>query len=146
MKKIIILGSGVAGLTAGICGQKNGFETVIYEKNPWIGGSCSAWKRNGFVIDNCLHWLTGTREGSPDTEMWRELGVLKPDEPLEKRPYFLACNAQGKTVTLWRDISKTRKEMLEISPEDAEEINAFLDCVQFFADLMTSDFSAVLYS
>lgn len=142
MKKIIIIGSGVAGLTAGICGQKNGFETIIYEKNPWVGGSCSAWKRNGFVIDNCLHWLTGTRDGSPDKKMWEELGVLKPGEQLIQRPYFLACEAEGATVTLWRDISKTRKEMLEISPADKDEINAFLNCVQFFADLMNSGLSA----
>ena len=36
----------------------------------------------------------------------------------------------------------TRKEMLEISPADKDEINAFLNCVQFFADLMNSGLSA----
>ena len=36
-KKIIIIGGGVAGLSAGIFGQKNGFETVVYEKNAWTG-------------------------------------------------------------------------------------------------------------
>jgi len=141
-KKIAIVGAGVAGLSAGVYGQLNGFETVIYEKNSWIGGSCSGWKRNGYTIDNCLHWLTGTREGSPDREMWMELGVLKSDEPLVKRDLFFASSADGQTVTLWRDINRTRTEMLQISPEDKTEIESFLDCVELFAGLLKiSDFS-----
>ncbi|MCI6716796.1 MAG: NAD(P)-binding protein [Mollicutes bacterium] len=32
MKKVIIIGGGISGLTAGILLQKKGFKTVIYEK------------------------------------------------------------------------------------------------------------------
>ena len=38
MKKVIIIGGGISGLTAGIVLQKSGFETHIYEKNPIGGG------------------------------------------------------------------------------------------------------------
>jgi phytoene dehydrogenase-like protein len=141
-KKILIIGGGVAGLTAGIYGQKAGLQTIIYEKNSWIGGSCSAWKRNGYTIDNCLHWLTGTQEGSADREMWTELGVLQDNVPTVKRPYFLASEADGVTITLWPDIKRTRQEMLLASPEDSDEINNFLDCVEFFAGLITGGMSA----
>ncbi len=138
-KKIIIIGGGVAGLSAGIYGQLNGFETVIYEKNPWIGGSCSAWKRKGFVIDNCLHWLTGTKENTPTQKMWMELGVLKKDVPLVKREIFLASRVENQTATLWRDLEKSRNELIALSPEDEDEINGFLDCVKFIGGLLNSD-------
>lgn len=140
-KKVLIIGAGVAGLTAGIYGQREGFETVIFEKNPWIGGSCSGWKRGEYTIDNCLHWLTGTWQGGSDYAMWEYLGVLDKNVPVIKRNSFLSSTAGGITVNLWRDINRTRKEMLEISPEDAEEINNFLDCVEFFASLITGGMS-----
>ena len=140
-KKIIIIGGGVAGLSAGIYGQKNGFETVIYEKNPWVGGACSAWKRNGFTIDNCLHWLTGTNEKSTTRKLWEDLGVLGKDVPLIKRDEFLSSRSGNQTATLWRDLEKTRNELLTLSPDDKSEINGFVDCVIFINKALNSNVS-----
>ena len=58
MKKIVIIGGGIAGMTAGVLLQKEGFTTEIYEKNVLPGGQCTGWKREGYFIDNCIHWLT----------------------------------------------------------------------------------------
>lgn len=38
MKKTVIVGGGIAGLTAGVYAQLNGFKSEIYEKNPVAGG------------------------------------------------------------------------------------------------------------
>ena len=43
--KIIIIGGGIAGLSAGVFGQKYGFETEIFEMHTVPGGQCTAWKR-----------------------------------------------------------------------------------------------------
>ena len=76
MKKIAIVGAGVAGMAAGIYAQKSGFQTIICEKNPLPGGECTGWDRQGYHIDGCIHWLTGTREGTPLRRMWEEVGAL----------------------------------------------------------------------
>ena len=55
MKKVIIIGAGIAGLTAGVHLQKAGYETEVYEKNPLPGGMCTGWMREGYFIDNCIH-------------------------------------------------------------------------------------------
>lgn len=68
MKKIIVIGAGIGGLSAGIYGRLAGYEVDIYEKNPVAGGQCMGWNRKGHHIDNCIHWLTGTREGSAGSE------------------------------------------------------------------------------
>lgn len=39
MKKIIIIGGGVSGLTAGIYAQQAGFQSSIYERNALPGGA-----------------------------------------------------------------------------------------------------------
>jgi phytoene dehydrogenase-like protein len=46
-KKIVIIGAGPAGLTAGIYARQAGFEVVVLEKHNLPGGLCTAWKRDG---------------------------------------------------------------------------------------------------
>ena len=134
-KKIAIIGGGVAGLSAGIYGQRLGYETTVYEKNSVLGGSLSGWYRNGYAIDNCLHWLTGTAADTPTNLMWKELGVINDETKIVERPYLISSETNGVRVTLWRDAEKTRQEMLEISPEDEKEINLFIDCVNVASDI-----------
>ena len=38
MRKVVIVGGGIAGMTAGVLLQKVGFDTEIYEKNALPGG------------------------------------------------------------------------------------------------------------
>lgn len=129
MKKVVIVGAGISGMTAGIYLQKAGFETEIYEKNAVPGGQCTGWKREGYMIDNCIHWLTGTKEGSGLHELWKEVGALGDGIEVYEKEKFFSTELNGETLTLWRDKERTRKELLALSPEDAEEINQLMDMV-----------------
>lgn len=137
-KKIAIIGGGVAGLSAGIYGQRAGYDTIIYEKNPVPGGSLSGWYRNGYAIDNCLHWLTGTAPNTPTNKQWVDLGVLNEDTVIVQRPYLYSSETDGVRLYLWRDPERTRKELLEVSPEDGVEINLFIDCVNVATDVIAN--------
>lgn len=136
MKKVIIVGGGIAGMTAGILLQKAGFQTEIFEKNAVPGGQCTGWKREGYFIDNCIHWLTGTREGSALHELWKEIGALGDNVEVHEKEMFFSSRLNGETLTFWRDKERTRQEMLELSPEDEKEINKLMDYVEL-AETMT---------
>ena len=114
MKKVVIVGAGIAGMTAGVLLQKAGFTTEIYEKNALPGGQCTGWKREGYFIDNCIHWLTGTRPGSALHELWKEIGALGDGVELHEKKMFFSSKLNGQTLTFWRDKERTRKEMLEL--------------------------------
>lgn len=122
MKKVVIIGAGISGLTAGIYLQKAGITTEIYEKNQVPGGQCTGWKREGYFIDNCIHWLTGTKEGSGLNELWKEVGALGQDVELYHKEKFYTSELNGETITFWRDKERTRQELLSLSPEDQDEI------------------------
>ncbi|HHZ07034.1 MAG TPA: NAD(P)/FAD-dependent oxidoreductase [Clostridiales bacterium] len=130
MKKIVIVGGGIAGMTAGILLQKAGFDTAIYEKNALPGGQCTAWKRDGYTIDNCIHWLTGSKPGSGLYELWEETGALGDGVEIYQKKMFYSSKLNGDTLTFWRDKERTRKEMLALSPEDEVEINKLMKYVQ----------------
>lgn len=86
----------LAGLSAGIYGQKQGFETEIYEKHGIAGGQCTGWDREGCHIDNCIHWLTGTREGTKLYQMWEEVGALGKNVQVIQSDFFIPLKLVGK--------------------------------------------------
>jgi phytoene dehydrogenase-like protein len=72
-KSVIIVGAGMAGLSAGCYARMNGYKARIYEMHTIAGGLCTAWKKRGYTFDISMHMLTGSVSG-PFHKMWKELG------------------------------------------------------------------------
>jgi len=80
LSKILIIGAGISGLSAGCYGLMNGFETHIFEKHSKAGGLCTIWTRNGFTIGTS-GWVNGSGpENNEFHQFWNELGALKNQE------------------------------------------------------------------
>ncbi|NCA80706.1 MAG: hypothetical protein EOM76_11090, partial [Sphingobacteriia bacterium] len=61
--KIAILGSGIAGISAGYYLKKIGQQSVIFEKDNDWGGLCGQFSINGFRFDRFVHFtFTNNRE------------------------------------------------------------------------------------
>lgn len=76
-KKVNIIGAGLTGLSTGIYLQQSGIDTEIFELSGWAGGMCSAWVRNGYRFDGCIHWMVGTKPGDGFNKLYREVGALE---------------------------------------------------------------------
>lgn len=48
-KKVVILGAGVSGLSAGIYALQAGYSVEIYEKNKVPGGECTGWNSKDII-------------------------------------------------------------------------------------------------
>ena len=131
MARILIIGGGVAGLSAGIYALKNGHRVIICEHHSVVGGNLTGWTRNGYHIDNCIHWLTGTNKHSSLYKAWEELGVLGGIEILQNESLY-TCSFNNQTLSLYRNLDRLKREMLALSLEDEREINAFIDNVKTF--------------
>ncbi|KKG08721.1 NAD(P)/FAD-dependent oxidoreductase [Methanosarcina sp. 2.H.A.1B.4] len=129
MKKIIIIGGGIAGLSAGIFAQKNGFESVILEINHNLGGECTGWDRQGYHIDGCIHWLVGTKPGTPIHDLWVTVGALN-GVGIYHPESFLAFEHDGIIVHFYRDLDRLRSSWLELSPEDKAAIEDFCQVIR----------------
>lgn len=101
--KLIIIGAGIAGLSAGYFARKNGFEVEIYEKNSIVGGECIGWDRERYHIDGCIQWLTGTKEGTDINDLWKEVGALE-DSKVIQLDEFIRFNLGGEEIVFWRDL------------------------------------------
>lgn len=130
-EKVVIIGGGIAGLSAGVYALLAGFDAVIYEKNAIPGGECIGWNRNGYHIDNCIHWLTGTRKDTALYDVWKTVGALSDDMEYAKVDSFYTATHNGQSVTLWKDLKRTEAELIQAAPEDEEEIKKFIQAVEY---------------
>ena len=122
MKKVIIVGAGISGLTAGIYARQSGFDVTIYESHTIPGGASTSWKRKGYLFEGGMHWLTGSSPKTPLNKVWREVGALNDDVRIINRDPFYTFEYKGQTACLYRDIDKLKQHFLEISPQDRNEI------------------------
>jgi len=127
--KIIIIGGGIAGLSAGVFGQKYGFETEIFEMHTVPGGQCTAWKRKGYMFDYCIAWLMGSSSGSMNT-MWKQLGALSEDVPIINPEVFIRnVDNEGQEFLMYKDMQKWEAYLKSISPEDEEAISRMFSII-----------------
>ena len=51
MKRVIVIGAGVAGLAAAARLQHAGYEVTLFEKEPLVGGKMNQIREEGFTFD-----------------------------------------------------------------------------------------------
>ncbi len=56
MKKIAVIGSGFAGLSAASCLAKEGYDVNVFEKNSMAGGRARKFEADGFTFDMGPSW------------------------------------------------------------------------------------------
>jgi phytoene dehydrogenase-like protein len=121
-KKILIIGGGVAGISAGIYAKLNGFDAEIIEMHSITGGQCTAWDRKGYRFDYCLHWLVGTRKG-PFNEIWKETNVLNDQvEIIDHEIHTKLFGPDGTEFILYTNLDKWENYLIEMAPEDTRSI------------------------
>ncbi len=135
MAKVLIIGGGVAGITAGIYAQKAGLESAVYERHHTPGGLLSWWKRRGYLIDNCVHWLTGTNSKTAIYKVWKDVGVLGEDIRVIQPESFMQVELDGQTLNVWHDVDRLHRDLLRIAPEDRKEIEEFIKLLHIYQDV-----------
>jgi phytoene dehydrogenase-like protein len=136
-QSIIIIGAGMGGLSAGIYGRLNGFETRIFEMNTVPGGQCASWKRGGFVFDACIHHLFGCSPASPIYGLWSEVGAM-PRDFVRPAECTSVLSPDGKLFRDYYDLEKLESHLHELAPADSKVIKAYIRGIKVFSkgDLM----------
>ncbi|MBN1580321.1 MAG: NAD(P)/FAD-dependent oxidoreductase [Anaerolineae bacterium] len=135
MKSIIIIGAGIAGLSAGSYGQMNGYRTQIFELHDKPGGLCTSWKRKGYTFDGCIHWLVGSKAGSGMNHIWQELGALEGRQVVDHSEFTRIEGPGGKAFIVYTDIDRLEQHMKELSPADGQVIDELCKMIRRFTQL-----------
>ena len=131
---VLVIGGGVAGLCAGIYLRRLGFDVEILEQHALAGGLATAWRRNGFTFENCIHWLVGSKDGGPLNATWKEVIDINRLEFFEDSVFEVLERGEER-LTLYRDPNRLEAELLDKAPQDATAIRAFVGLVRKIARL-----------
>jgi len=134
-RKIIIIGAGIAGLSAGCYGQMNGYDTEIFEMHNIPGGLCTSWTRKGYTFDGCIHFLMGTNQNSWLNNFWKTVGAIQGNENeiINPEVYMQIDGELGEKLILYSDINKLEKHMLGLSFEDSSLILELTEAIRNFS-------------
>jgi phytoene desaturase len=129
---VVIIGGGLAGLSAGCHARTSGFRATILEHNVALGGVCTAWPRGDYTVDGCIHWLTG----GPFARLYDELHITPrvAVRPLEQFLTYID-EATGDRVEIARDPARLREQLRSIAPHDGGAIDDLLAGARQLADL-----------
>lgn len=73
---VVIIGSGLGGLTCGAILAKNGYRVCVLEKNQQIGGCLQTFSRDKTVFDSGVHYVGGLAPGQNLHQIFKYLGIF----------------------------------------------------------------------
>lgn len=130
--RLVIIGGGLAGLSAGCYARANDFDVTIVEHNLALGGVCTAWQRGPYLVDGCIHWLTG----GPFARIYEELGIVPPVRLHVLDEWMRYRHAKdGWEVSIQRNLATMFGALRDLAPEDADELSRMQDAVGHVADM-----------
>ncbi len=126
-KTAIIIGAGIAGLATGIYAQMNGYRTHIFEQHTLPGGVCTAWKRGGYTLDGCIHFLMGCHPERAFYRLYHEVGALAGNRLIRAEHYLhFFDESSGRELQITRDLERLAQDLQALAPADTGVIGPFI--------------------
>ncbi|GIQ87558.1 hypothetical protein KIPB_009620 [Kipferlia bialata] len=132
---IAVVGGGIAGLAASITLASEGRRVVLIESHSQLGGLCAFWKRRGYTIDGCVHWMTGAAQdgmmGPRFHDLWHSLGV--DTDAATRAGYTVFSPGDYPThpeVEFGTDYRATRAALKEQFPSDSALIDEYFEVAE----------------
>ncbi|MEW6587484.1 MAG: NAD(P)/FAD-dependent oxidoreductase, partial [Nitrospirota bacterium] len=121
---VIIVGSGMGGLTCGALLAKNGLNTMIVEQHFKPGGYVTSYKRDGFLFD-VVHVIGGLRDGAPLERIFSYLGLNDKIRFVEVEKTFRFVYPDV-TIDCYTDMYKYEQELFDNFPGEKEGIHRYI--------------------
>lgn len=108
--RVVVIGAGIGGLTAGALLARRGYQVLILDQAFVPGGCASTFKRRGFTFDVGATQVAGLEPGGIHKRIFDELEIdIPPATPCDPA---CAVFLPGETapINVWRDPKKWQEE------------------------------------
>lgn len=132
-KNILIVGTGLGGLSTGLRLASRGYKVTFVEKNKQAGGRLNQLKKDGFTFDVGPSFFSMPYEFE---ELVKDCGIDMPFEFVELDPlYTVNFRGSEKKFSLYKDIDKLSEQFEGIEPDFKKKFTAYLKkCEQLYND------------
>lgn len=122
--RVVVVGGGIAGLTAATYVAKKGIDVLLLEKNQSTGGLINTFSRDGFVFDGGVRALESAGIIKP---MIADLGI---DLPSIKSAVSVGIANDVIPVKTEADLGAYRQLLLRFYPDSADDIDRLIAAIQ----------------
>ncbi len=133
MKRAIIIGSGLGGLSTALRLSARGYKVTVIEKHSTPGGRLNIIESDGFRFDMGPSFMSMTYEMD---ELFQSVGLKNPVEFEELDPlYQVFFEGNDKPRLIWKSLDKLENEFKDVEPDLARKAQAYLERAgEFFHD------------
>ena len=108
--RVIVVGAGIGGLTAGALLAKRGYDVTIYDQAIVPGGCASTFKRRGFTFDVGATQVAGLEPGGIHHRIFKELAIEPPVASDCDPACAVFLPGETEPINVWRDRDKWQQE------------------------------------
>ena len=131
MKKCVIIGSGLGGLSCGCILAKNGYDVTILEQGTQIGGCLQCFRRGDAVFETGMHYIGSADPGQTLNTIWHylEIGSDIPLERLDPDGYDV-ISFQGDHFRFANGKENFINTLADQFPKSKDELAKYYDLIQ----------------
>lgn len=123
-KHVLIVGTGLGGLSTGLRLASRGYKVSFVEKNAQAGGRLNQLKKDGFTFDLGPSFFSMPYEFE---ELMKDCGIQMPFQFVELDPlYTVNFIGSDKKYYLYKDIDKLSKQFEDVEPDFKNKFKAYL--------------------
>jgi C-3',4' desaturase CrtD len=108
--RVVMVGGGIGGLTAGALLARRGYDVVIFDQAIVPGGCASTFQRKGFTFDVGATQVAGLEQGGVHQLIFEELGVELPKATYCDPACAVFLPGETKPINVWRNPEKWQNE------------------------------------
>lgn len=135
MRRVAIIGGGIAGLCAATYAQKSGYDVLLFEQSATVGGLATSWQRGDYTFETCLYWLLGSRPQGWLHDQWREVCDIDALTFVNPKEYARIEDQSGASLSIPADVDRFEAELVQHAPDDAAEIRRLAASVRRLSSL-----------
>lgn len=137
---VIIIGSGLSGLSCALILAKEGRRVCLIERHHIAGGCLQTFHRKGYCFDTGVHYVGSLDEGQIMRQFLRYFGVEKSIhlQRLDENA-FEVININGRVYNLPLGKERYIEALCRYFPEDSEGLRAFVNLIMEVKDSISVD-------
>ncbi len=134
-KKVIIIGSGLGGLSTGVILAKNGYQVTVLEQASQVGGCLQCFTRRGAKFETGMHFIGSADKGQTLAKLMRYLEIDQDVHlaPLDPQGYDVVA-LNGKRYRFAKGREAFIRQMTEYFPQQHDNLERYCDLVENIAN------------
>lgn len=138
---VVIIGSGLGGLTCGAILSKEGMSVCLLEQHHTIGGCLQSFTRDGYTLDTGMHYVGSLSEGQTMNQIFKYFNILNSIHlrKLDEKGFDVFKFNDGSCFCHAMGYERFVQTLTEDFPNDADSIASFCKTVKTIGSLVSPD-------